>query len=128
MSIELKTASGGSVTLVPEDGVSNTQVVVRNESGALASEEFVLNNDLGVGQTWQDVTASRSIGVTYTNNTGKPIYVFIVSGNSNSTAVNINGLTQVGNSTERDTWFFPLPDGDTYSTSGGNLLCWFELR
>jgi len=28
---------------------------------------------LGVGQTWQDVTASRALGTTYTNNTGRPI-------------------------------------------------------
>ena len=30
---------------------------------------------IGVNQTWQDVTASRSAGVTYTNTTGKPIEV-----------------------------------------------------
>ena len=38
MSIELKTASGGSVTLVPEDGVSNVTATVKHESGVLASE------------------------------------------------------------------------------------------
>ncbi|MFA1835800.1 hypothetical protein ACD877_22245, partial [Escherichia coli] len=27
---------------------------------------------LGVDQTWQDMTSSRSIGVVYTNTTGKP--------------------------------------------------------
>ena len=33
---------------------------------------------VGVGQTWQDVTASRSNNVIYTNNTGKPIEVAII--------------------------------------------------
>ena len=33
------------------------------------------STDLGVGQTWQDVTSSRSSGVVYTNNTGRPISV-----------------------------------------------------
>ena len=33
---------------------------------------------IGVGQTWQDVTASRAAGVTYTNSTGKPIQISIV--------------------------------------------------
>jgi hypothetical protein len=28
---------------------------------------------VGIGQTWQNVTASRSTGTTYTNSTGKPI-------------------------------------------------------
>ena len=31
--------------------------------------------EIGVGQTWQDVTASRVAGTTYTNSTGKPIVV-----------------------------------------------------
>lgn len=36
-------------------------------------EGYSDNNSIGVNQTWQDVTASRTIGVTYTNTTGKPI-------------------------------------------------------
>ena len=70
MSIELKTASGGSVTLVPEDGVSNVTATVKHESGVLASEF-----DAGVGRTWQNVTASRAGGITYTNNTNRDIIV-----------------------------------------------------
>ena len=35
--------------------------------------------EIGVGQTWQDVTASRTRNVTYTNTTGKPIQVNISS-------------------------------------------------
>ena len=42
MSIELKTASGGSVTLVPEDGVSNTQAVIPQSVGALYGKGNVL--------------------------------------------------------------------------------------
>ncbi len=33
--------------------------------------------EIGVGQTWQDVTASRVAGTTYTNSTGRPIYINI---------------------------------------------------
>ena len=89
MSIELKTASGGSVTLVPEDGVSNVTATVKHESGVLASEF-----DAGVGRTWQDVTASRSAGVVYTNTTGRNIDLavrFLVPVD-NSGRVRINGL------------------------------------
>ena len=42
MSIELKTSSGGSVTLVPEDGVSNTQAVIPQSVGALYGKGNVL--------------------------------------------------------------------------------------
>lgn len=42
---------------------------------------------LGWGQTWQDVTSSRSTGVTYTNNTGKPIVVSF----SATTTISVDG-------------------------------------
>ena len=32
-------------------------------------------DSIGVGQTWQDVTGSRGNGTTYTNTTGKPIFI-----------------------------------------------------
>ncbi|MDN4149811.1 hypothetical protein QYE80_32880, partial [Pseudomonas tohonis] len=32
---------------------------------------------LGYAQTWQSVTGSRALGVTYTNSTGRPIFVSI---------------------------------------------------
>jgi hypothetical protein len=33
---------------------------------------------VGDGQTWQNLTASRSAGTTYTNSTGKPIQIIFV--------------------------------------------------
>jgi len=36
-----------------------------------------VSESIGVNQTWQDVTASRVAGITYTNSTGKPISVSI---------------------------------------------------
>jgi hypothetical protein len=33
----------------------------------------VLSGVIGIDQTWQNVTASRAMGTTYTNDTGKPI-------------------------------------------------------
>jgi hypothetical protein len=41
---------------------------------------------LGLSQTWQDVTASRASGVTYTNSTGKPIQVNVAGTCSNGSA------------------------------------------
>ena len=138
MSIELKTASGGSVTLVPEDGVSNVTATVKHESGVLASEAQVEQAEFlaGAGRTWQDVTASRSAGVTYTNNTGRDIVV-----NARSTASSSNGVTiyvdginlgpntfsaSSGTSSNRNI----VPSGSTYYVifSSSDVLTWYELR
>lgn len=35
---------------------------------------------MGVGQTWQNVTASRALNITYTNTTGKPIAISVIGG------------------------------------------------
>ena len=45
---------------------------------------------IGVGQTWQNVTASRSAGVTYTNTTGKPIMVFLGTGETRSSTYGLD--------------------------------------
>ena len=39
---------------------------------------------IGVGQTWQDVTGSRTFGTSYQNTTTKPIYIAISTSTSNS--------------------------------------------
>jgi hypothetical protein len=40
-----------------------------------ATKQYVDSQDIGVGQTWQDVKASRAVNTTYQNTTGKPIQV-----------------------------------------------------
>ena len=93
--------------------------------------------EIGVGQTWQDFTASRVAGVTYINSTGKPIMVNIDQQPNpaytyfqffiNSTRVASLG----GNSTYSAYPNFTgiiVPNGATYSVSGGTLNKWFELR
>ena len=97
---------------------------------------------LGVGQTWQNVTASRSAGVTYTNTTGKPI---IVSAGADRSAgiynykmiATIDGLSvnfaqssnEVGNTSAGGT--IVIPTGSTYKITSSNsnaIDWWFELR
>jgi hypothetical protein len=50
---------------------------VLTSGGASAAPTWASVSGLGVGQTWQNVTASRAFGTTYTNSTGKPIEVVI---------------------------------------------------
>ena len=65
----------GTVKLV------NSLASTATDAALTAAQGKALNDKmLGVDQTWQDVTSSRSSGVTYTNNTGKPIKVSVGAG------------------------------------------------
>ena len=95
--------------------------------------------DIGVNQTWQDVKASRAMGTTYTNSTGKPISVSVGT-NSGTNSINytylyVSGLlvcadTNQGGNSWRTTVEAIVPNGATYSCSnGGNsYAAWYELR
>jgi prepilin-type N-terminal cleavage/methylation domain-containing protein len=92
---------------------------------------------IGVGQTWQTLTASRAPLTSYVNDTGKPIVVSITATVSNNGAsIIVDGMT-VGYT---DTWTLfghvrtqltaIVPPGSTYvmGSTGGTLLIWTELR
>jgi len=96
---------------------------------------------LGVSQTWQNVTSSRALATTYTNNTGKPIQVAISAGNgtsSNTMTVTCNSLAiltaKVVYSAEGGNvpFTFIVPNLGTYSIaqsgSSGTIATWYELR
>ena len=99
---------------------SNSNVAINPSNAATIAQ----STDLGVGQTWQDVTSSRSSGVTYTNNTGKPIQLYIVTGTAGS-------RIQVGSaslSTHGSSLVQPIiPNGVSYNYSGA-FSEWWELR
>jgi hypothetical protein len=120
-------------------GTNNTQ---------LATTAFVMANvnGLGYNQTLQDVTASRVLGVTYTNTTSKPIMVHVgvgsITGNSSSLRVSINGATSIvfatgapgGAEASTDvSGSVIIQAGQSYNITevggtGPNLLFWTELR
>lgn len=62
---------------------AGTGVTVTNGDGVLGnptiSVALNLNLNLGIGQTWQNLTASRAITTVYQNLTTKPIFVNIYS-------------------------------------------------
>ena len=93
------------------------------------------NLALGNGQTWQNVTGSRSNGVTYTNTTGRSICVALSAWSSAQNGyVYINGAIQydgIGRSIYFDTLAieFIVPPNATYSTAGFDFIGkWMELR
>jgi len=89
---------------------------------------------IGVGQTWQDVTSSRSSGVTYTNSTGKPITAVVNIrdyGNNHRTSAYVDA-TIVIHTPSLDSgggaFTFIIPAGSTYKCAYTALQSWVELR
>ena len=97
---------------------------------------------VGVGQTWQNVTSTRTSGTTYTNSTSKPIFVLIsfasgYNGSGSSTVV-VGGVTISSNSCSSAsglitnyTASFIVPVSSTYvCTASGvtSIQYWSELR
>lgn len=98
------------------------------------------STDLGVGQTWLNLSSQRVSGQTYWNNTGKPIHIFIAvrDGISGGLRLVVGGVTIFNFTYDLPQWaFYPvsviIPDNTDYSfTWAGNspsdLLTWSELR
>ncbi|MEO1564121.1 MAG: hypothetical protein AAFR98_11855 [Pseudomonadota bacterium] len=89
---------------------------------------------LGVGQTWQDVVGSRSPATIYQNTTDKPIAVSIrANGNSQSVQVSTDSTTwinvgRVGDSSGMQSYFV-VPDQHYYRINGSTTVTrWAELR
>ena len=92
---------------------------------------------VGVGQSWQDVTASRAMNTTYTNNTGKPISITVRCSASVYTGtlyLYVNNALIYSNSTNSG-WNVSatviIPNGNTYKATvdgGVFYLNWLELR
>ena len=110
----------------PDEAVSKAQLDLK---ATLAEAQAY---DLGVGQTWQDMTASRSLGVTYTNTTGKPITISINSNVSGPLRIykSNGGLllgTVSGTGSYENNITLNIPNNSTYIAFGG-FSVWRELR
>ena len=105
-------------------------------SATTATTATSATNILGnSGQTYQTVTGSRSYSVTYTNSTGKPIWVWFSSNQARGGAVTeayVNGALACY--THMDLYprafaGFVVPiSGTYYITGGSNIDYWLELR
>ena len=93
---------------------------------------------LGVGQTWQDMTASRALGTIYTNTSGKPIVVTVsasVTTVNNLIQIMSNGVpagisTQANQTSQIQAATATIPNGANYQvpSTGLSLVKWTELR
>ena len=102
-----------------------------------AVKEYVGKNaGLGIGQSWQDVTAQRQYGVVYTNTTGRPIMVYIktVSGSGVIVSLEVNGIeVATGGYAQgigQDGINVIVPPNATYKLTGNGTGFgkWVELR
>jgi len=137
--------TSGTLTLSgPTPGTSGN---VLTSNGTAWVSQVNSGSGLGVGQTWTNVSSSRSIGVsgaagtTYTNNTGKPIYLSVYPQLFNgSTYIDLYvGGVLVARSTQTQStanqYAFVtaiVPDGSSYYASTNStsvtITNWYELR
>jgi len=132
----------GSTTLTANNvllgnGTGALQVVAPSTSGnVLTSNGTTWTSSspggIGTGQTWQNVTGSRAVNTTYTNSTGKPIFWHVDINSSNVTPT-IDGVafqttSSVNGNTNTSAINLIVPVGSTYSTAGGGITFWIELR
>lgn len=94
---------------------------------------------LGIGQTWQDMTASRAWATTYTNTTGKPIQISIIAYDPAAgnfyIGLNVGGRLVAEHylgANGRATVFAIVPPGATYRVerqdTNDTITGWMELR
>lgn len=110
-------------------GVDNTKIITPAALGLTVP---------GMGQTWQNMTASRSSSTVYTNSTGRPIMVSValLTSVGSTIFITVAGNTFYGSSfpSSGGTTYssFIVPNGATYSVAnnlGTSVVSnWAELR
>lgn len=129
------TQSGANITTAAGD-TCILRATAANVVEVMSYATFV-NQAVGYGQTWQNVTGSRALGVTYTNSTGRPIFLSVntFGGVNNNITISINGSAGIpmgadavnsGNAAACGQMI--VQAGATYTVSGVGLSGWWELR
>lgn len=115
---------------ITNDGTDDLTLVTPKKLASWATTSL-----LGIGQTWQDVTASRAGGTNYVNSTGKPIAVSCYTGDAGTQILRllVNGITVSsvkGGVGVRVCAFGIVPPYATYSVTvdGTAIEKWMELR
>ncbi|MDR0276457.1 MAG: phage tail protein [Paucimonas sp.] len=111
-----------------------------SDAVAITPLKLKKHSSVGVGQTWQNLLASRSLNTNYTNTTGRPITVTVGMRDQGAylTEIYVGGVL-IGSWDQPTniiyTQTFIVPAGATYMVSGnagaagGNILnLWTELR
>jgi len=131
----LSVSGTATATTFSGAGTSLTGTAASLSIGGSAASATNATNILGNSQSYQNVTGSRSFGTTYTNSTGKPIWVWYSAtspvGGAVATCYVDGNLACYTNMDLYPRLFacFIVPIGSTYSiNSNSNLAYWLELR
>ena len=121
--------------------LNNTLTSTSTTTSLTAAQGKVLaDRDFGVDQTYQDVLASRSKGVTYTNTTGRAIEVSVSATYQDDDGGlearvggilvgNLKGEAPSGTGFWNGTLTFTVPNLTNYNITGNpNVFVWSELR
>jgi hypothetical protein len=152
LTTPLSVAQGGTgaATLTSNNvllgnGTSAPQTVAPSTSGNLLTSNGTTWASaappaaIGVGQTWQTVTGSRSAGTTYQNTTGKPIMVSVSrnGGDNGSSFIYVDTATpaafvvaqtfQIGAGITSQLSAI-VPPNNYYRYTGDSIVLWTELR
>ncbi|HHH0263394.1 TPA: hypothetical protein ACPZQN_004016 [Yersinia enterocolitica] len=95
-----------------------------------AGNDSRFNQQIGIAQAWQDVTAQRQLGVTYTNTTGRPIQVLLDFVRPTNNWVMGFKIDSVAYANGGGSYCPIIPAGSTYSviSQGITQYTWRELR
>ena len=144
--VTTSTGSGNNVlstspTLVTPNLGTPSALVGTNITGTAAGLSIggnaaTASNAIGYNQTWQDVSGSRSSGTTYTNSTGRPIFISVKwFRDDGSLFLTVDGLEIGATGSTAGPQYYTLtaiiPAGSTYSAianGSGGTLSWYELR
>jgi|688.fasta_scaffold00062_16 hypothetical protein len=127
--------------------VDAVQTAIASSLQTITDSIATLRNSLagmiGVGQTWQDMKASRVSGTTYTNNTGKPIQIIVTLADTmgrSTVEVIVGGLViipavdyDIASGSATFCVQIIIPNNTDYKithtgSSAGSIHSWFELR
>ena len=116
--------------------ISGTANNALNLGGTAAASYAQTSTVIGVNQTWQNVSASRAASTTYTNSTGKPIFISVRWDRDDGTLeLTVDGLLigRTGQTAGPVSYTLTaiVPAGSTYmaaTTGSGGTLYWHELR
>lgn len=118
------------IRLQPQTYLPYSVTVTSNNITSVNFENiYPSSKELGVGQIWQDVSAQRQAGVTYTNTTGRPIQLNVSFFRAGDwwAYFEINGIV----TKQSAGGYSPIiPPNNTYKLNlkGTNNLVWLELR
>ena len=136
MTTSIASKAGGTQGSLQINGVDS---LVFDSTGLLSGDTNTLNKTFGYNQAWTDVktTPGRVAGTTYTNTTGKPIFVYVsaLSAAAGYGSFTVGSVTCLSSSSpgagNAMTYSFVVPVGVSYSVSSLNISSinsWNELR